>query len=44
MDRNKKNHTFPSLIAFQKKYGTHVDYVQDINDNESSTTPSSSPC
>jgi spermidine/putrescine transport system substrate-binding protein len=35
MDRNLKNHTFPSLIAFQKKYGTHVDYVQDINDNES---------
>jgi spermidine/putrescine transport system substrate-binding protein len=35
MDENKKNHTFPSLIAFQKKYGTHVDYVEDINDNES---------
>src|SRR5437763_13386555 len=35
MDRNLKNHTFPSLIAFQKKTGTHVDYVQDINDNES---------
>jgi spermidine/putrescine transport system substrate-binding protein len=35
MDTNKKNHTFPSLIAFQKKYGTHVDYVEDINDNES---------
>jgi spermidine/putrescine transport system substrate-binding protein len=33
MDRNKKNHTFPSLIEFQKRYGTHVDYVQDINDN-----------
>ena len=35
MDRNKKNHTFPSLIAFQKKTGVHVDYVQDINDNAS---------
>src|SRR5437763_9564238 len=35
MDRNRTNHTFPSLIAFQKKTGTHVDYVQDINDNES---------
>jgi len=35
MDRNLKKHTFPSLIAFQQKYGTHVDYVQDINDNES---------
>jgi spermidine/putrescine transport system substrate-binding protein len=33
MDRNKKKHTFPSLIAFQQKYGTHVDYIQDINDN-----------
>jgi len=35
MDTDKKNHTFPSLIAFQKKYGVHVDYVEDINDNES---------
>jgi spermidine/putrescine transport system substrate-binding protein len=35
MDTNKKNHTFPSLIAFQKKYGVHVDYVEDINDNAS---------
>ena len=35
MDEDKKNHTFPSLIAFQKKYGVHVDYVEDINDNES---------
>jgi spermidine/putrescine transport system substrate-binding protein len=33
MDVNKKKHTFPSLIEFQKKYGTHVDYVEDINDN-----------
>jgi spermidine/putrescine transport system substrate-binding protein len=35
MDTDKKNHTFPSLVAFQKKYGVHVDYVEDINDNES---------
>jgi spermidine/putrescine transport system substrate-binding protein len=35
MDTNKKNHTFPSLIAFQKKTGVHVNYVEDINDNAS---------
>jgi spermidine/putrescine transport system substrate-binding protein len=35
MDTNKKAHTFPSLIQFQKKYGVHVDYVEDINDNAS---------
>jgi len=35
MDVNKKNHTFPSLVEFQKKYGVHVDYVEDINDNAS---------
>jgi spermidine/putrescine transport system substrate-binding protein len=35
MDRNKHTHTFPSLVTFQKKYGVHVDYVQDINDNAS---------
>ena len=35
MDTNKKKHTFPSLLAFQKKYGVHVDYVEDINDNAS---------
>ena len=35
IDTNKKNHTFPSLVEFQKKYGVHVDYTQDINDNES---------
>jgi spermidine/putrescine transport system substrate-binding protein len=33
MDTNKKNHTFPSLVAFQKKFGVHVNYVEDINDN-----------
>jgi spermidine/putrescine transport system substrate-binding protein len=35
MDTNKKAHTFPSLLEFQKKYGVHVDYVEDINDNAS---------
>jgi len=35
MDTNKHNHTFPSLVAFQKKFGTHVAYTEDINDNES---------
>jgi spermidine/putrescine transport system substrate-binding protein len=33
MDTNKKKHTFPSLIAFQKRYGVHVAYTEDINDN-----------
>ena len=33
MDTNKKKHTFPSLLEFQRKYGVHVDYVEDINDN-----------
>jgi spermidine/putrescine transport system substrate-binding protein len=35
MDTNKKKHSFPSLVQFQKKYGVHVDYVEDINDNAS---------
>jgi spermidine/putrescine transport system substrate-binding protein len=35
MDTNKKKHTFPSLLEFQKKYGVHVDYTEDINDNAS---------
>jgi len=35
MDTDKKNHTFPSLVAFQKKTGVHVNYTEDINDNES---------
>jgi spermidine/putrescine transport system substrate-binding protein len=35
MDTNNKKHTNPSLIEFEKKYGTHVDYVEDINDNAS---------
>ncbi|HET9115749.1 MAG TPA: spermidine/putrescine ABC transporter substrate-binding protein [Gaiellaceae bacterium] len=35
IDTNKKKHTFPSLLAFQKQYGVHVAYTEDINDNES---------
>jgi spermidine/putrescine transport system substrate-binding protein len=35
IDTDNKNHTHPSLIEFQKKYGVHVDYVEDINDNAS---------
>ena len=32
---DKKGNTHPSLDQFQKKYGVHVDYTEDINDNES---------
>jgi spermidine/putrescine transport system substrate-binding protein len=35
MDTNKKSHTFPSLLSFQKKTGVHVAYTEDINDNAS---------
>jgi len=28
-----KGQGFPSLDAFQKKYGVHVNYMEDINDN-----------
>ena len=35
MDRNNKTHSYPSLVDFQKKYGVHVDYTTDINDNAS---------
>ena len=34
IDTNKKNHTYPTLDEFTKKYGVNVDYVEDINDNE----------
>jgi spermidine/putrescine transport system substrate-binding protein len=33
VDTNQKKHTFPSLIEFEKRFGTHVDYKEDINDN-----------
>jgi spermidine/putrescine transport system substrate-binding protein len=32
---DKKGNTHPSLDQFQKKYGVHVDYSEDINDNAS---------
>jgi spermidine/putrescine transport system substrate-binding protein len=35
MDTNNKTKSFPSLVAFEKKYGTHVRYTEDINDNAS---------
>jgi spermidine/putrescine transport system substrate-binding protein len=35
IDVNNKTKSHPSLQEFQKKYGTHVDYVEDINDNAS---------
>jgi spermidine/putrescine transport system substrate-binding protein len=35
MDTNKKTKSFPSLVEFEKKYGTHVQYTEDINDNAS---------
>ncbi len=34
IDANNKKHTRPSLDQFQKKYGVHVAYTEDINDNE----------
>ena len=35
IDTNNKTHTHPSLAAFQKKFGVHVSYTEDINDNAS---------
>src|SRR4051794_8496394 len=35
IDTNNKTKSHPSLQQFQQKYGTHVDYVEDINDNAS---------
>ena len=35
MDVNKKKHINPSLVEFQKKFGVHVNSVEDINDNAS---------
>jgi spermidine/putrescine transport system substrate-binding protein len=32
---DKKGNTHPSLDQFQKRYGVHVDYREDINDNAS---------
>jgi spermidine/putrescine transport system substrate-binding protein len=33
IDNNKKGH--PSLSQFQRKYGVHVNYTEDVNDNAS---------
>ncbi|MGN6797902.1 MAG: polyamine ABC transporter substrate-binding protein [Gaiellaceae bacterium] len=33
IDVNNKTKSHPSLQQFQQKYGTHVDYIEDINDN-----------
>jgi spermidine/putrescine transport system substrate-binding protein len=35
IDVNNKTKSHPSLDAFEKKTGVHVDYVEDINDNAS---------
>ena len=35
IDTNNKKHSHPSLQQFQKKYGTQVQYTEDINDNAS---------
>jgi len=35
IDVNEKTKTHPSLVAFQKHYGVHVKYLEDINDNDS---------
>ncbi len=35
IDTNNKTHSHPSLQQFQKKYGTRIQYTEDINDNAS---------
>src|SRR5215510_16195497 len=35
IDTNNKAHSHPSLQEFEKKYGTKIDYTEDINDNAS---------
>ena len=35
MDTNNKTHMHPTLESFSKKYGVHVQYTEDINDNAS---------
>jgi spermidine/putrescine transport system substrate-binding protein len=35
IDTNDKTHSRPSLQEFQKKFGVHVQYTEDINDNAS---------
>ena len=35
IDTNNKTHSHPSLQMFTKKFGVHVQYIEDINDNAS---------
>jgi spermidine/putrescine transport system substrate-binding protein len=35
MDYNTRTHRYPSLDQFQRRYGVHVRYIEDINDNAS---------
>jgi len=35
IDTNNKKHSHPSLLQFQQKYGTQIQYTEDINDNAS---------
>ena len=35
LDIDEKTKTHPSLVAFDKKYGIKVKYLEDINDNDS---------
>jgi spermidine/putrescine transport system substrate-binding protein len=35
IDTNNKKHSHPSLQQFQQKYGTQIQYTEDINDNAS---------
>jgi spermidine/putrescine transport system substrate-binding protein len=35
LDINEKTKTHPTLVAFEKKYGVKVKYLEDINDNDS---------
>ena len=35
IDLNEKTKSHPSLVAFEKHYGTKVKYIEDINDNPS---------
>ncbi|HTR32947.1 MAG TPA: spermidine/putrescine ABC transporter substrate-binding protein [Gaiellaceae bacterium] len=35
IDIDEKTKTHPSLVKFEQHYGTHVKYLEDINDNDS---------
>jgi spermidine/putrescine transport system substrate-binding protein len=35
IDVNDKTKTHPTLVAFEKHYGVHVNYLEDVNDNDS---------